>query len=106
MRALSMAMVLVMVLIGTTTVMAQTTVYTTQDGYIAATSEDLLDKAISYLGAKDTVALQKLMDTQMVFVLKAGMKVYITERGIFSGKIKIRPVGETFEVWTFREAAK
>jgi len=50
------------------------------------------------------VALQKLMDSNMVFMLKGGLKVYIVDTKIFSGKVKIRPAGQTVEVWTLIEA--
>ena len=67
-------------------------------------SEKLLDKAIEYAAVKDYTALQKLMDTKMVFMLKGGLNVYIEDTKIFSGKVKIRPVGQTIEVWTLIEA--
>ena len=76
----------------------------TKSGYLASTSEELLDKAIEYAVAKDYAALQKILDTQLVFMLKGGLRVYIVDTKIFSGKVKIRPVGETFEVWTLIEA--
>jgi len=77
---------------------------TTKSGYLASVSEELLDKAIDYAVAKDHAALQKLMDTNLVFMLKGGLKVYIVDTKIFSGKVKIRPAGETVEVWTLIEA--
>ncbi len=83
--------------------MAQT-VRTTKSGYLASVSEKLLDKAIEYSVAKDHVALQKLINTKLVFPLKAGLNVYIVDTKIFSGKVKIRPVGQTVEVWTVSEA--
>lgn len=76
----------------------------TKSGYLASTSEELLDKAIEYAVAKDHAALQKILDTHLVFMLKGGLRVYIVDTKIFSGKVKIRPVGETFEVWTLIEA--
>lgn len=77
---------------------------TTKSGYLASVSEEILDKAIDYAVAKDHAALQKLMDTNLVFMLKGGLKVYIVDTKIFSGKVKIRPAGETVEVWTLIEA--
>jgi hypothetical protein len=77
---------------------------TTKSGYLASVSEKLLDKAVDYAVAKDYAALQKLMDTNLVFMLKGGLKVYIVDTKIFSGKVKIRPAGETVEVWTLIEA--
>lgn len=77
---------------------------TTNPGYLASFSEELLDKAVEYAVAKDDVAFQKLLDTKLVFPLKGGLRVYIVDTKIFSGKVKIRPVGETFELWTVIEA--
>jgi hypothetical protein len=77
---------------------------TTKSGYLASVSEELLDKAIDYVVAKDQAALQKLMDSNLVFMLKGGVKVYIVDTKMFSGKVKIRPAGETVEVWTLIEA--
>jgi hypothetical protein len=79
---------------------------TTASGYLASTSEELLDKAISYLVDKDNVALQKILDTGLVFELKGGLSVYVVNTKMFSGKVKIRPVGETVEIWTLIEAIK
>lgn len=76
----------------------------TKPGYLASVSEDMLDKAIDYAVAKDHAALQKLMDANLVFMLKGGLKVYIVDTKMFSGKVKIRPAGETLEVWTLFEA--
>jgi len=84
-------------------VLAQNT-RTTKAGYLASVSEELLDKAISYAVAKDYVALQKLINSKLVFELKEGLKVYVVDTKLFSGKVKIRPVGETVEVWTVLEA--
>ncbi|NJB66414.1 hypothetical protein GGQ74_000054 [Desulfobaculum xiamenense] len=77
---------------------------TTKSGYLASVSEAWLDKAVEYAVARDDVALQKLIDSKLVFVLKGGLRVYVVDTKIFSGIVKIRPVGETFEVWTLIEA--
>ena len=76
----------------------------TKSGYLASLSEKILDKAVDYAVAKDNIALQKLIDSKLVFLLKSNLKVYIVDTKLFSGKIKIRPVGETIEVWTVTEA--
>jgi hypothetical protein len=79
---------------------------TTVTGYIASVSEELLDKAISYSVAKDQVALNKLIASGRVIWLKGGIKVQIVDTKIFKGKVKVRPIGETFELWTVSEAVK
>jgi antitoxin component YwqK of YwqJK toxin-antitoxin module len=76
----------------------------TKDGYLAAMSETLLDKATRIVDENDHEALQKLMDSKQVIMLKEGLEVYVVEEKMFSGKVKIRPKGEILEVWTVKEA--
>lgn len=78
---------------------------TTKDGYLAAISEEYLDKALDLINAKDYEALQKLIDRKVVFWLKEGLKVQIVDR-TWTGTIKIRPKGKLVEVWTFAEAVE
>lgn len=78
---------------------------TTKDSYIAAISEEYLDKALDLIIAKDYKALQKLIDKKVVFWLKEGLKVQIVDR-TWTGTIKIRPKGKLVEVWTFAEAVE
>ena len=80
--------------------------YTTVAGYFASPSPELLDKAVQYCVDKDEAALKKLCDTGLVILLKGGMDVKITDTKIFSGMVKIRPKGQTLELWTQREAVK
>ena len=80
-------LIIVLISISSSTISSQT-YKTTQDGYLAAITEDLLDKAMDLVSAKDYVALQKLMDTGAVFWLKEGLKVQIVEHGSL-GIIKI-----------------
>jgi len=77
--------------------------YTT-GGKVAALTEELLDKAYGYIAADDKVAFAKLLDSGTVIILKAGLKVQIVDTKVFSGKVKIRPIGETVELWTVMEA--
>lgn len=78
----------------------------TQSGYIAAISETYLDKAIEYIVQGDNAALSTLIAQGVVVPLKAGIPVYITEYKMFSGKMKFRPKGSTYEYWTVAEAIK
>lgn len=80
------------------------TVCVTKGEYLASVSEELFDKAVSYSVQKDYVALQELLDSKLVFILKSGISVYIEDTKIFSGKVKIRPKGSTTTVWTNTEA--
>lgn len=95
--------IVLFIFISSTYVSAQNTKIT-KPGYLASVSEKLLDKAFEYAVAKDAAALQKLIDSKMVFVLKGGLRVYIVDIKMFSGKVKIRPAGQTVEVWTSIEA--
>jgi hypothetical protein len=90
----------------TPTTSSSTTRYTTVSGYIASESEEMLDTAISYLAANDKEAFNKLVDSGSVIGLKGGLEVQIMETKTSKGKVKIRPIGETIEVWTVSEAVK
>ena len=80
--------------------------FVTKDGYYASISEQALQKFIEYLSHDDREACNQLVKSKLVFQMKSGMKVYIVEsRGIF-GFIKIRPKGQTIEVWTVRSAIR
>ncbi|MFH2032176.1 MAG: hypothetical protein ABIJ40_16395 [Bacteroidota bacterium] len=78
---------------------------TTKSGYLAAVTEEYLNKVTKLISAKDYDALQKLIDTGYVFWLKEGLKVQVVDVKL-SGKIKIRPKGQLVEVWTYREAVE
>jgi hypothetical protein len=78
---------------------------TTKSGYLASTSQELLEKTIAYVVDKDLVAYNKIMATGMVFSLKGGLEVEIVDNtAIAKGLVKIRPRGETVELWTNIEA--
>lgn len=77
---------------------------TTKSGYLASTSQDLLEKTIGYVVAKDLDAYNKIMATGAVFSLKGGLEVEIVEMAVAKGLVKIRPKGETIELWTNIEA--
>jgi hypothetical protein len=77
---------------------------TTKSGYLASPSLELLEKAISYAVQKDEAAFEKMMATGMVIQLKAGLQVEIVDTKFFKGLVKIRPRGETLELWTNIEA--
>jgi hypothetical protein len=77
---------------------------TTKSGYLASPSQELLEEALSYVAAKDEVAYNKIMATGTVFALKGGLEVEIVDTVISKGLVKIRPRGETIELWTNTEA--
>lgn len=76
----------------------------TVGGHAAAVSEKLLDRVVDLSVAKDYEALQKLLDSGLVIILKKGMKVEVVDTKLFSGKVKIRPFGTNLELWTVIEA--
>jgi len=76
----------------------------TVGGHAAAVSEKLLDRVVDLSVAKDYEALQKLLDSGLVIILKKGIKVEVMDTKLFSGKVKIRPFGSNLELWTVIEA--
>ena len=76
----------------------------TKEGYPAAYSKETLTKAIDYSIAKDHAALQGLIVAGQVIIMKGGVKVEVVDSKLFSGMIKIRLFGSSFEVWTLLEA--
>lgn len=79
---------------------------TTVSGYLASPSIELLEKAFAYVRQKDEKALEQLTDAGLVIYLKGGLEVEVMDTKIFKGLIKIRPRGQTIEVWTNVEAVK
>jgi len=78
----------------------------TVGGHAATVSEKLLDRVVALSVAKDYEALQKLLDSGLVIILKKGIKVEVVDTKLFSGKVKIRPFGTNLELWTVMEAIK
>jgi hypothetical protein len=79
----------------------------TRSGHLAAERKEDLDRAIRYVSQKDEKALNRLIESDKVFLLKAGVEVY-TEgcEGFFCLIIKIRPIGEDSVFYTTREAVR
>lgn len=79
----------------------------TQDGYIFTATKEQMDQVVSLLGDKPAFAkkMTQLQNAGAGGFLKAGLKVEIME-STWGGLVKIRLVGDTFEVWTVREAVK
>lgn len=82
------------------------TVYITQGSYPAALDKADVEKVIEYVVQGDNAATQRMIDSGRVIILKEGLKVYLMETSLFSGLVKIRPEGQTIEVWTNLEAIK
>jgi len=77
--------------------------YTTGD-YPASLSKKLLDEFINNIIVKDYEAAQKLLDSGVVIILKSNIKIEIIKTKLIKGKVKIRPFGYNFEIWTVLEA--
>ena len=68
-------------------------------GQIAAVSEAYLDEAYRYLADDDPDALQDLLDAGAVFIMVRGVRVHVLDRKIWRGRVKIRVVGTTIDLW-------
>lgn len=76
----------------------------TVGGYIAATTEEILDKATELSIAKDYAALKQLMDAGLIIQLKSGLKVEVVKFKF--SVVKLRVWGTNDEFWTVVEAIK
>ncbi|NDY56624.1 hypothetical protein G3N56_07690 [Desulfovibrio sulfodismutans] len=69
----------------------------TEGGHFAAVSEELLDRVNTYHSQRDLAAIEKLLASGMVITLAKGKTVYVDYS---SRHARIRPPGETAELWT------
>ena len=76
----------------------------TKNGCLASSSEELLVKAISSASENNSEAFRKLTASGLVFPLKGGLQVELVDTDASNGLVKIRPRGETLELWTYMEA--
>lgn len=76
---------------------------TTNGGYPATVSADLLEEAITYVSQGDKAALQQLLNTGYVIILKDGITVY-RQDVTWGGKVEIRLPGHRQTFWTVMEA--
>lgn len=78
--------------------------YVTKGGYIAATNESLLNRAIVLALSRDKAAFARFIKSDPnVFPLKKGLEVFL-EKTVWPGKILIRPKTLDISIWTVREA--
>ena len=76
--------------------------HVTKKGYLAAESKELLKKGLDIYFSGDHAAFNRLLrENQYIFIMKAGVRVHIVESTWTL--IRIRPVGETWSVWTMIE---
>lgn len=102
-KSIAAAVVIATIFISSTAMCGELKI--TKKGYFASLSERDFDNAVMYVMDGDKQAVGKMISKGRVFVLKAGVGVYIVDF-VFPGKVKIRPRGEQLEVWTFYEAVK
>jgi len=80
-------------------------IFITQKGYIAAFEEQDLDRALDFLAQGDRQAFNRFVSSNPgVFVLRPGLAVYRERYRVFAGKVKIRPKGQTWSMWTIPNA--
>ncbi len=80
--------------------------YFIKDTYIATPSEAKFDKVVEIVASGDKTAyVSYLMQNPDIIRLKKGLKVYLVEMKGW-GKVKIRPEGQTIELWTYVEAIR
>lgn len=94
--------VLIIAIVALATVSVAQQIYTTQKGYMVATSKENLKLGMKYLAAKDYVAVKSLIDQGKAASLRPGQKVYLED--VSWGLVQIRPVGMTGVLWTVMEA--
>lgn len=79
----------------------------TKDGWFGFVAESDLKKISEYIVAKDDEAFKKammvLLMSDMAISLQKGDMVYVVDRSVWKGTIKIRKKGELSEYWTFKE---
>ena len=76
----------------------------TKEGYIAATNEILLDRAIRLAISGNRHKLREfLLENPFVFYLRANLWAQIEHRS-WPGKIKIKLMDYNLSVWTIKEA--
>jgi len=107
MKKQSIAIIAVIaIVIFTFTGIASARSYYTKQGYPFSISRELLDKAMSMISHGDKAAFNKLVASGLVGITRSGVEVTLVDTHLFSGIVKIRPVGSTVEVYTLTEAIK
>lgn len=84
---------------------SSTAVYTVQEGYLGALTEEDLDEVTRHASQGDQAAVLGVIFENRAIILKPGTKVHIVQCGGFAcSTVKIRPVGKTVAFWTAAEA--
>ena len=73
-------------------------------GYCACGTEEDLDKFIGYASKEDYTAMNALLNSNRCVQIQEGIRVSLESASMLSGKVEIRPEGQTASAWTVREA--
>ena len=76
----------------------------TNSGYVFGTTEESFERGQQMAFNHDTLAFARLAAKGMVGVTKPGVKVFLEDVGIFSGKRKVRPEGAVSSIWISSDA--
>lgn len=76
----------------------------TNAGFFASLEKAELENFLLYVAQQDYAAAKQVLLSQKVFSLKPGVKVFLTEGRGRHGIVKVRPAGQTFEIWTTYDA--
>ena len=93
----------VFLLLATSAIPADNTVYVTKKDYPMALTKEDLDTFHQSITNDDTAVFLKLRQEGRAWMSRAGVQVYIVETED-SGKVKIKPKNATQEIWTLQEA--
>lgn len=82
-------------------------IWVTKDGLPASESLKSLGDFVRYTVDKDTDAMGRMIESGAVITLKEGIRVRAMEHSdVAASCVRVRPVGDTVQFWTLREALK
>jgi len=98
-----MKKVIFIVLFGLISTQAYALPGTTKGGYVACTTEKLLDDIVSFVTAKDKDSFEAYVNANKCIILKKGLNVTVTDSpGVFGSKAGF--VFKGIKLWAQREA--
>jgi hypothetical protein len=103
MKKIMLMICMVLMLLATSTIPADDTVYVTKKDYPMALTKEDLDIFHQSILNDDAAVFLKLRQEGRAWLSRAGVQVYIVENED-SGKVKIKPKNTTQEIWTLQEA--
>jgi hypothetical protein len=103
MKKIMLMICMVLMLLATSAIPADNTVYVTKKDYPMALTKEDLDMFHQSILNDDAAVFLKLRQEGRAWLSRAGVQVYIVENED-SGKVKIKPKNTTQEIWTLQEA--